>query len=299
MVVDPSTAVGVEPGRNRLVVTGIVATLLVHAGLGLALAAVEEPVVIVEATIPRGPLLCDGGRRCAAIGWHRPRLGPETERRPSLDVIEASVVPRLGHAEKLTHLPRLWQYAQAERVEAGVNVSLDNPPTARTVVMAIEPKKRRKPRRHRKGLASILDAPISSDPRRRPTGLEDIIGRPDGDTRGRGTEAAPAAQLWAGRAGIALKRHFKVPASIDDAKLAGLKLTVAISKVGPGGEILRFTVGKRSGDPLFDTAAMRAVQLFSPGHGGSMRLPAPSPEVLAYVNSSVLRIVFDGGRLRK
>lgn len=290
-----------RPTDRVPVTAGLVATVLVHVALVVAFASVDASVPPVEGTIRRGQILCAGGLRCKAMGWHRPRLAIEAAPAADLGIIRASIIPRLGMAEQdPKKLPELQTYEQPEKVQDGVNISEENPPPDKPPLKAPEPKKERRDRRRpkRRSLDSILGAPEDDDPRVRPTHLSRIIGNPQGSVHGSGAEFQEGNE-WAGKVQVKLRQEFHVPSSIDDRTLRTLKVEVVIKRISASGAIERFEVTSRSGNAAYNTAAVQLIKQFMPSEGGADSLPAPDPKTLEYVNRYGLLVELEGRLFRR
>ena len=278
----------------------MVVSVLAHTAIGLAFSNVDDVEVPPASVRPkRGLLLCTDGLRCKALGWRRPRLGIEPSPPSELSIIQAAIIPRLGMLEQdPKKLPELQMYERPELVEDAINIGTEPPPTVDAPpLMAPEPRParldRRVRRRPRGDLSSILGAPDDGDPRRRPTALERIVGRPDGSVDGRGTEFTEGNR-WAGRVQLAMSRHFRVPAFIDDRQLSRLRTEFLIRRINARGDILRYDITRRSGNDAYDMAAQKLIHRFMPSEGGTLSLPEPPREVLDYVNRHGFQMVLDG-----
>lgn len=283
----------------RILATGVVLTLLVHAAVAFAFARFDEAVVPVEGAINRGLPLCAGGKRCPQISWHRPRLGIETELPGDVQIIQAAVIPRLGMKEQdPKKLPELQAYEEPEKIEDGVNIT-DTPPEVppeQVKIKEFKPKDARLDRRRKarpRSLEDILAGAKDDDPRKRPTRLEEIIGNPGGSIHGSGTEFVEG-DAWAGKVTLDLRREFIVPSSIDDESLRRLSVEIAILKISAKGEIERFEVVQRSGNAAYNTAAVQLIKKFMPSEGGSLSLPEPPPKVRSYINTQGMVVVLEG-----
>lgn len=287
----------------RLLTVGIVATLLVHAAIAVGFALFDEPVIPVEGTIRRSLPLCEGGKRCKAIAWHRPRLGIETQLPTDIDIIEAAVIPKLGMLEQdPKKLPEIQKYEQPEKIEDGVNITEENPPPPpeEPIFKEFKPKPAEVDRRRRKppkDLSAILERD-ADDPRKRATALDRIIGRPDGDPFGEGAKAVPGSE-WAGKVTIVLRREFVVPASLDDATLKLQSVEIAIRKISAKGEILRYEIVRKSRSAPYNTAAVQLIKKFMPEEGGTLTLPEPPADVQNYINTQGMTLVLEGRLFRR
>lgn len=285
-------------GDPRLLTVGIVATLLVHAAVAFAFARFDEAVVPVAGEINRGLPLCAEGRRCKAVSWHRPRMDIETQLPTDIDIIQAAVIPKLGMLEQdPKKLPELQKYEQPEKIEDGVNITEENPPPKpdEPIFKEFKPKEAQLDRRRKekpRGLSAILERD-ADDPRKRATGLDRIIGRPEGDPFGEGSEAVPGSE-WAGKVQVVLRREFVVPASLDDATLKLQSVEIAIQKISAKGEILRYEVVRKSRSAPYNTAAVQLIKKFMPEEGGTLTLPEPPDDVRNYINTKGMTLVLEG-----
>ena len=282
-----------EEQRKALYFGGAL-TLLVHAAVFVFLATTTQVQDLGAMVMPVQRRLC-GDLRCP----ERHRASRRRLLDPVLaDVggIEATVLPRLGLARpNPKKFPKLTKYEQPEKIQEAVNVTKENPRPKKTPPMDVRRRKAQLDRKRRKrdSLAAILGAPEDEDPRKRPTALERIIGRPDGSPYGAGTRETKGS-LYAAKVAAAIRRVFVVPPYLTTKVLKGLKVRIRVERISPKGEILRFSVISLSGNKAFDSAALRAVQAFVPSRGGSSRLPRPDDETLAFVNARGMTVVLDG-----
>ncbi|MDP6942987.1 MAG: TonB C-terminal domain-containing protein, partial [Myxococcota bacterium] len=85
-----------------------------------------------------------------------------------------------------------------------------------------------------------------------------------------------------------------VPPFIGVETLKTLKVRVKIKRMNGTGEIVTFSVIRKSGKRAFDDAALAAIQAFVPSKGGSRTLPRPDPDVLRHINTKGMKITLDG-----
>jgi hypothetical protein len=108
-----------------------------------------------------------------------------------------------------------------------------------------------------------------------------------------------AGHVYSRKVSRALRRVFKAPVSIDEVTLQGLVVVVKVSGLGPDGDILEYTLRKKSGNAIYDQAAEAAIRRFVPASGGDQRLPRPGPDALRHVNRFGMVIRMDGARLSR
>jgi len=291
-------------GDPRVLTIGVVVTLLVHAALAFVLAFLDDPVD--AAPIPKinvGLPLCADGLRCKALTNTRPRLGIETSLPGDIDIIQAAVIPRLGMLEQdPKKLPELQKYEQPEKVEDGVNLTEDNPPPKpeEQLIKEFKPREAQVDRRRKerpRDLSAILERD-GDDPRKRATALDRIIGRPDGDPFGEGSQAVPGSE-WAGKVTVVLRREFVVPASLDDATLKLQSVEITIQQISAKGEILKYEVVRKSRSAPYNTAAVQLIKKFVPEEGGTLTLPEPPSDVRSYINTKGMTLVLEGRLFRR
>jgi TonB family protein len=83
---------------------------------------------------------------------------------------------------------------------------------------------------------------------------------------------------------MAVERRFPRPQSMTRKQIRSLKVVVRILSINPNGTINRYRILRKSGNRLFDNAAVAAVKKFVPSEGGSGRLPKPTPADLARIH---------------
>ena len=259
---------------------GILLALLVHVGFGVTLAstrATPEPDKEDEKVI-----LCDG-MRCPMLEDVAPWRPVEWMNQET--VLEAMVVPRLGHAKPTKKkLPRHYKYEQPKKHEVSVNVTKKNKVTKK-LKKAPKTKKAQvdKRRKKSKDLASLLNAPEENDPRKRAAKLDKIVGLNSGSVYGRGTEKK-AGDPYVAKVKIAIERRFPRPQSMTKKQLRLLKVVVRIQAIAPNGTIRSYRIIRKSGNRLYDNAALAAIKKFVPKEGGTARLPKPSAADLARIH---------------
>ena len=243
--------------------------------------------------------LC-GKRRCSLPEAKRRRREPEEPRLAEMDVLEAELLPALGHVDKDPRkLPELQTYEQPEVIEDGVNLDRDNEPPPERPKKDFDPRDaKRDPRNKAKSLDDVLSDFEDDDPRRNPTDLKRVIGDPDGEVGGQG-DVMRAGNRYGAKVARRLREVFVVPPFLDEGTLGKLKVRVLVTRLDGDGSILAYEVQRRSGQRSFDDASIATIREFVPSEGGSRKLPRPSPDVLRYINSKGLKVTLDGGYLTR
>ena len=239
-------------------------------------------------------VLCDG-MRCPmlSIGVKR-RSEDRLEGDP--EILEAMIIPKLGRAKpKPKRLPKLLKYEQPKKEEVAINIKKDNQKT-KVLPKADKPKEAELDKRKPSSLDDLLKAPDDDDARKRAASLDQIIGHEKGDVEGAGREFREG-DLYFGKVALAIRRRFVAPQAIDNRTLRKLRVTIHVLEIKPNGTIAKYKIKKRSGNRLFDAAAIAAVKGFVPSEGGSSRLPKPNGEVLNRIRGRGLQIELDGRQL--
>ncbi|MBM4395871.1 MAG: TonB C-terminal domain-containing protein [Deltaproteobacteria bacterium] len=273
-------------------------TLAVHTALALVLATASGAPDLEATRFGFGRRLCEGVR-CAEKPIRSDRRGTDEGPVADLGIIEATVIPVLGHAEpKPGELPKLVKYEQPEKIEEAVNVSRENPTPAEVPNKADRAKKAETDRSRSGGLASLLGAPEDDDPRKRPTALDKIVGQRDGSVYGSGTQWTQG-NVYGGKVALAIRQQFTVPPYLSDADLRKLRVRIRITKLSESGEVQGFDLVERSSDNGFNSAAMQAIKRFVSREGGTARLPSPDAATLSYINRAGMVIDLDGALFRR
>ncbi len=272
---------------------GLAVTLTVHAlfGVVLVLARPDAPPPLPPPEAR--PILC-GQMRCGMLPVSRKRLGPEHLDEP--EILEARIVPRLGLAKPRPHrLPKIQKYEQPEKHEVAVNIEKEVK-APKPLPKAPKHKKAQRDRRKRPRkptsltALSALDDP---DPRARATDLRAIVGVREGSTTGRGVDFKEG-DPYAAAVMIAIRRSFRAPQALTDKELRRLRMQVMVSRIADSGAIEAYRVVRKSGNSMFDSAALAAIQRFVPAEGGRARLPRPTAEVRARLGGRGLLIELNG-----
>lgn len=274
-------------------------TLLIHVVMAVVFATTTSVAELGAMVMPVQRRLC-GEVRCPerARAARRRLMDPVLA---EVGVIEASVLPRLGLAKpNPMKFPKLTKYEQPEKIQEAVNITREVKKPGRPPPMAERHKRAELDRRRKEKptLASILGAPEDEDPRKRPTALDRIIGRPDGSPLG-ASDRELEGNLYAARVAAEIRKVFVVPPYLGKAEMARLKVRIKVERLSEKGEILEFKVVAVSGNKAFDAAALRAVKMFVPQQGGRGRLPPPDPETLALVNARGMLVDLDGALFGK
>ena len=242
--------------------------------------------------------LAAGRRDLAREQGHRKELGIDFGLLPD-ESLKAMLIPKLGLKKKLKGLPKLTKYERRERVEAGVNVSRDNPGGSAITSKEFKRKKAEYDRRRKKkpSLGDLIDAPEDDDPRKRPTRLEDIVGVATGSVDGEGSVEV-AGSRYLGKVEAAIRGSFNVPVFLTQAELKSLTVDIEIRKMDSSGHVLAFKLRRASGNSAFNSAALEAIKRFAPSGGGARSLPAPPADMLQYVNQRGILVRLEGRKLR-
>jgi TonB family protein len=194
-------------------------------------------------------------------------------------------------------LPKLVKYEQRRKIQDGINIDKANEKPKELKDKRDKPKEAELDKRKKDPLDDILDAPEDDDPRKRPTDLDDIVGREDGDFHGMDLgdmKGHPALARMIG----ALRSEMTVSQMIPSNELRKLKTRVRID-IDYTGAIRKLSIIDSSGNKHFDTAVRQAVQRFMPASGGSRRLPIVPKPIREAINSGQIRVLIDGSRLRR
>jgi len=121
--------------------------------------------------------------------------------------------------------------------------------------------------------------------------LGDILGTATGHKDGEGKVNMPGS-AYVREVRIAVQSRFVLPPSVPPWERAGLVARVRITRMTASGQVLAFSVEKKSGNEGFDDT----VQTLMLGYKSGMRmLPAPPPHLLEEVNSRGMLIELRGG----
>jgi len=239
-------------------------------------------------------VLCDD-MRCPMLAVGVKRRG-EDRLEGDLEILQAMIIPKLGLAKpKPKRLPKLLKYEQPKKEEVAINIKKKNKKT-KVLPKAEKPKEAELDKRKPSSLDDLLKAPEEDDPRKKAASLDQIIGHEKGDVGGAGKDFRKG-DLYFGKIALAIRRNFVAPQAIDNRTLRKLRVTIHVMEIKPGGTITKYRIEKRSGNRLFDAAAIAAVKRFVPSEGGSARLPKPSPEALNRIRGRGLQIELDGRQL--
>ena len=122
--------------------------------------------------------------------------------------------------------------------------------------------------------------------------LGDILGIAGGQKDGEGKVNMPGS-AYVREVRLAVQSRFALPASVPPWERAGLVARVRITRMTATGQVLAFSVEKKSGNEGFD----ETVQSLMLGYKSGMRsLPAPPPHILEEVNSRGMLIELRGGK---
>jgi len=272
-----------------------------------------------ENSFSRRPILSAAGRRSAADYGQRPFRFVEIAkgRKPGakpiamkmrgidygpsdIQPLQAMLVPRLGLAKADPHkLPKLTKYEQPEKMEAGINISHENPDGSDLRFKEFDPKKAQVDRKRMKSLSldDLIDAPDDDDPRKRATMLEDIVGSSEGQVWGVGSEGREG-DVYLAKVENALRQQFHVPVFISREELKSLVVEIEIKQMDAAGRITSWSIRRKSGSPAFDSAAIEAVKRFVAEEGGDENMPTPEAQMLAYVNKRGILVRLEGKKLQ-
>jgi hypothetical protein len=242
--------------------------------------------------------LAAGRRDLAREQGRRKELGLDFGRLPD-ESLQAMLIPRLGLKKKHKGLPKLTKYERRERVEAGVNLTRDNPSGSEVTSKAFKRKKAEYDRRRKKkpSLGDLIDAPEDDDPRKRPTRLDDIVGVATGSVDGEGAVEV-AGSRYLGKVESAIRQSFNVPVFLTQDELKRLTVDIEIMKMDSSGHVLAFKLRRQSGNSAFNSAALEAIKRFAPSEGGARTLPAPPADMLQFVNQRGILVRLEGRKLR-
>ncbi len=198
----------------------------------------------------------------------------------TFEVVDA----KLGGREKAkkNQMKRLLKYEQPEKHERAVNIKKR---TQKPKVLKKAPKHKKAQldrKRRNTVLKEVLDVPDDSDPRKRATSLENIVGIRSGSALGRGTTQGDTDPYFR-KIQQRLMQEFTAPGAISRERLRHLVAVIHISEIGADGTIKKYRLKKSSGVRLYDRAVEEAVQRFMPNYGGSSFLPRPPPDKLRQV----------------
>jgi hypothetical protein len=217
-----------------------------------------------------------------------------------LTPLTAMLVPRLGmKKEDKNQLPRLTKYEQPEKVEDGINISKVNPDGTPLQFKELDPKQAQLDRKRKKkpSLDDLIDAPDDDDPRKRPQMLESIIGSPDGETWGTGSEAR-AGDIYLAKVENSLRQEFRVPVFLSKDDLKKLVVEVEIRQMDASGRVVSYAMRRKSGSSAFDSAAIEAIKRFVAEEGGSRSMPAPDPAMLQNINKRGILVRLEGKKIQ-
>jgi TonB C terminal len=287
---------------RRPVVVGAVVTALVHLSALLLFAMADGDTGHADTTRMRQFYLCDGKTRCGFREIKPVMRGIEVSLPGQIDAIEAIVIPRLGLAKKVRGMPKLVKYEAPAKAKDGINIKKKNEQPKPVKHKAVKKKKadldKRRKKKPEPKLLAILGAVEDHDPRKRATALDRIVGLSSGSVHGSGTDARPG-NIYGGKIAVLFKKHFVVPTSIPKKTLKGLKLRVKIIRLAPNGDITEYRVLKTSGNSAFDLASQALIRKFVGREGGKLRLPAPDPKTLGYINQHGIILDLDGSRFQQ
>jgi hypothetical protein len=281
--------------EKRFIVMGIVSAVMFHIMFGLGIYFAEKNAAAENIMLPGWERLCSSGRRCLVKTLSAPMRKPDEMPLAEIGIIEATIIPRLGYAEKLKGMPKLTKYEQPEKTDEGINIFRDNDITELLKNKAKKAKQAEMDKRRKtKTLSEIISgAPEDDDPRKRPSALDKIIGSAEGDFMGTGTENMEG-NLYGGRVALALRNEFKIPTFIAEKELKELVVSVRISKMSENGDITEYEIIMQSGNPHYNSAVLSTIKKFSKKDGGKLTLPAPDSRMLQYINTKGMEIHFDG-----
>ena len=121
--------------------------------------------------------------------------------------------------------------------------------------------------------------------------LGDILGTATGQKDGEGKVNMPGS-AYVREVRLAVQSRFVLPPSVPPWERAGLVARVRITRMTLTGQVLSFSVEKKSGNEGFD----ETVQSLMLGYKSGMRLlPVPPPHILEEVNSRGMLIELRGG----
>lgn len=240
------------------------------------------------------------GRRGVASVRYRKARGIDFGPAADGNILQAMLIPRLGlKGFNPKELPKLTKYEQPERVEAGVNVSRDNPNPKEIKFKAAEHKKAQFDRRRKKPptLSELIDAPDDEDPRKRATSLDGIIGSPEGSAWGEGTEGK-AGNLYLAQMERSFRAEFRVPVFLSKEELKKLVVEIEIDQMDAAGRVVSYRLRRESPNSAFNSAALEAVKRFVSAEGGNKTLPPPDPDMLQYINQRGILVRLEGKKLQ-
>ncbi len=281
----------------------VVGTVLVHAGLGLGLTALDttmRPVAMPEGLrYQKAAKLAYRGRH-PEIGIERRRIEtqctsiPECNAYLDAEIIEVKIA-KLGSIEQdPKKLPEIQQYEEPEKIEEAVNVEqevVEVKPLPLQDFMRKKAELDKKWKKRRQKVDNLFN--VDDDPRAKPTAFENIVGRNDGDVYGKGVDANKL-DTYFGRASLEIHKVFHVPSSIGREDLKKQSTMVVITKMSADGEILAYRVRQSATNKTYNLAAEATLKQFMPGEGGRLRLPPPDQEVLDFVNTKGVIIDLNG-----
>jgi hypothetical protein len=244
--------------------------------------------------------LATGRRTVALERGHGQKRGLDYGAIPDDTVLTAMVVPRLGlkKAEK-GKLPRLTKYETPEKVEAGINISRENPTGDELKFKAFDKKEAQLDKKRKKpaSLSDLIDAPEEDDPRKRATQLDEIVGSAEGTVWGEGTEGNPG-DLYLAKVEAQVRSEFNVPVFLSTDELKKLSVDVEIQQMDASGKVLRFRLRRSSSSNAYNSAVLDAIKRFVPAEGGSKSLPIPDPQMLDFINRRGILLRLEGKKLR-
>ena len=292
-----------EPILFSALLIAVCGTVLIHAGLGYTLTAVESNYVTLRVPKPfrwqRPHRLCPRARH-AEVAFERRRMTLDCdsieECQPTLEPVEIELkVAKLGGKEPdNTKLPVIQKYEEPEKIEESVNVT-EVPKKVQPLPMKdflkrkaqLDKRKRRK-RRPRRDLFNLDD-----DPRARPTAFEEITGRLDGEMYGKGADQAKF-DTYFGKMALELHRVFLVPNALSKQRIKRQLVRIQITGMTADGAITAYKVKRKARAKSFTLAAEAAIRQFIPEEGGAKRLPRPDPDILSFVNDKGIIVDLDG-----
>lgn len=280
----------------RFPMAGAALAIIVHiAGLTMLVKEADGIKMNVEPT-QRAASLCEG-IRCRFGEVSRPRRGLDEAPFAEMDLIEVAVIAQLGEKEPDPKaLPELVKYEQPETVQDGINIENEIVEPQPVPFKENLPKPAEVDKRRKKSLDDIL-APRDTDPRKRASALDKIIGSPQGSVYG-SDPTGKEGDMLLGRVQTELRREFVVPTSLTDSDIRRLKADVTL-KLSSSGQVDTYSFVRRSGNSQFDSAVEAAVKRFMPREGGLRKLPELTPEIVSAVNARRYFFTFDGARLAR
>ncbi|GMV41776.1 MAG: hypothetical protein AMXMBFR64_34920 [Myxococcales bacterium] len=303
--IDPSTESPLPPRSGprrpsgvdwRFPAAGVVLALIVHAAGLTVLVKEADGIKMNLEPAARTPGLCEG-IRCGFGEVARPRRGLDEAPYAEMDLIEVAVIAQLGEKEPDPKaLPELVKYEQPETVQDGINIENEIVEPQPIPFKENLPKPAEIDKRRKKSLDDIL-APRDTDPRKRASALDKIIGSPHGSVYG-SDPTGKEGDMLLGRVQTELRRQFVVPTSLTDSEIRRLKADITL-KVGGKGDVEGYSFVRRSGNSQFDSAVEAAIKRFMPKEGGLRKLPELPPEVVSAVNARRYFFTFDGARLAR